>query len=396
MHVQEGIMGMRRRWWWAAALSAAALGAVQLGGCATVTEGPGYYWQSMVGHLSMMSRARPIQEVLQDSGTDARLRERLERAIEIRRFASRELALPDNESYTRYADLQRPFVVWNVFATPELSMRLQRWCFPVAGCVSYRGYYEKAEAERFAERLRDMGLDVQVGGVPAYSTLGWFADPVLSTFIQYSEGDLARLIFHELAHQVVYVKGDTTFNESFATAVEEVGVERWLEARNDPALQKAYRAHVERRREFVELLRRHRAALEYLYAQPLSDDDKRAGKQQVFAELKDEYQVLRASWGGFAGFDRWFSQPLTNAHLAAVGTYTDLLPAFRALLRQQDGDLARFYAATRELAAMSRSERNTQLSGLVRIVVKNDSRSVYVNDDEPSKSTRERTGFTPP
>jgi predicted aminopeptidase len=358
-------VAMGRRWWWAAALSAAALGAVQLGGCATVTEGPGYYWQSMVGHLSMMSRAKPIEALLQDPGTDARLRERLERAVEIRRFASRELALPDNESYTRYADLQRPFVVWNVFATPELSMRLQRWCFPVAGCVSYRGYYDRAEAERFAERLRDTGLDVQVGGVPAYSTLGWFSDPVLSTFIQYSEGDLARLIFHELAHQVVYVKGDTTFNESFATAVEEVGVERWLEARNDPALQKAYRAHVERRREFVALLRRHRVALEHLYAQPLSDDDKRAGKQQVFAELKDEYQVLRASWGGFAGFDRWFAQPLTNAHLASVGTYTDLLPAFRALLRQQEGDLGRFYAATRNLASLPRNERNARLSQLV-------------------------------
>jgi predicted aminopeptidase len=355
---------MRRRWWWATALGAVAFGTAQLGGCATLTEGPVYYWQSMVGHLSMMSRAKPIQELLQDPATDARLRDRLALVREIRQFASSELALPDNDSYTRYADLQRPFVVWNVFATPELSMRLQQWCFPVAGCVSYRGYYDKDEAERFAERLRGIGLDVQVGGVPAYSTLGWFSDPVLSTFIQYPDGELARLIFHELAHQVVYVKGDTTFNESFATAVEEAGVERWLAARGDVALEKAYRAHVERRRDFVALLRRHRTALEDLYGQALSDDEKRRGKQQVFAALKDEYQVLRASWGGFAGFDRWFAQPLTNAHLASVGTYTDLLPAFRVLLQQKSGDLGQFYAATRDLASLPRSERNARLSQL--------------------------------
>ena len=349
----------RRLWAWGLVVALASVG-----GCATFADGPTYYWQSMVGHLSLMSRARPIDDVLGDPATDARLKDRLGRVQSIRRFASDELGLPDNESYTRYADLERPFVVWNVFATPELSMKLQQWCFPVAGCVSYRGYYDKDEADRFAARMRELGLDVQVGGVPAYSTLGWFADPVLSTFIQYPEGELARLVFHELAHQVVYVKGDTTFNESFATAVEEVGVERWLAAQGNPDLERAYRAHVERRRAFVSLLRRHRQSLELLYAQPIPDEDKRRGKQAVFEALQADYQELRASWGGFAGFDRWFAQPLTNAHLASVGTYTDLLPAFRALLREQAGDLPMFYRATRELAALPRAERAERLARL--------------------------------
>jgi predicted aminopeptidase len=354
------LRGGRSRAW----LVAIALAAAGAGGCATLSDGPSYYWQSMVGHLSLMNRAKPIDALLADPGTDGALRNRLERVREIRRFASDRLGLPDNDSYTRYADLQRPFVIWNVFATPELSMKLQQWCFPVAGCVSYRGYYDRDEAERFAARMRELGLDVQVGGVPAYSTLGWFADPVLNTFIQYPDGDLARLVFHELAHQVVYLKGDTTFNESFATAVEEVGVERWLAAQGNAELDRAYRAHAERRRAFVALLRRHRQALEALYAQPLPDEDKRRGKQAVFEALKADYQVLRASWGGFAGFDRWFAQPLTNAHLASVGAYTDLLPAFRALLREHSGDLPAFYAATRDLAALSRTERDERLAQL--------------------------------
>jgi predicted aminopeptidase len=345
-------------------IAAAAMGIALLGGCAALSDGPKYYWQSMAGHLSMMQRAEPIDRLLEDPATDAKLRDRLERVLQIRRFASSELGLPDNDSYTRYADLQRPYVVWNVFATPELSLKLQQWCFPVAGCVSYRGYYDRDEAERYASRLRDMGLEAHVGGVPAYSTLGWFSDPVLSTFIQYPDGELARLIFHELAHQVVYLKGDTTFNESFATAVEEAGVERWLAARGDPRLEQAYRAHSERRRDFIALLRRHRSELERVYALPLPDDDKRLGKQAVFDSLQADYRVLRESWGGFAGYDRWFSQQLTNAHLASVGTYTDLLPAFRALLRQQHGDLPAFFAAARDLSALPRAERDARLAGL--------------------------------
>ena len=326
---------------------AALAAALMLGGCATLAEGPGYYWQSVVGHLDVMRRAQPLEAIIDDPATDPVLKTRLRRASEIRSFASRELALPDNRSYASYSDVGRPFVLWNVFATPELSMRLEQWCFPVAGCVSYRGYYAREDAERYAAQMRQRGFEAHVGGVPAYSTLGWFADPILSTFIAYPEGDLARLVFHELAHQLLYVKGDTTFNESFATAVEAVGVDRWFAARGDAAAELAYRQQAQRRADFVALLRRHKAALEAVYAQSISDDDKRAGKRAVFDALQAEYQALRVAWGGFAGYDRWFAQPLTNAHLAAVGAYNDLLPAFRILLERSGGDMPRFYEAVR-------------------------------------------------
>ncbi len=344
------------------ALAAAA--AVALVGCAGWSDGPGFYWQSMVGHLDVMRRAQPVDALIADPATDPALRARLERAREIRAFATRELGLPANGSYTGYSDVGRPFVLWNVFATPELSLRLERWCFPVAGCVAYRGYYDRDAAERFAEGLRARGLEAHVGGVPAYSTLGWFDDPLLSTFIQYPEAELARLIFHELAHQLLYVGGDTPFNESFATAVEEAGVERWIAARADPALERAYREQSARRRDFVALLRRHKDRLAEVYAGPGDDDAKREAKRRVLRSLVDEYGVLKASWGGFAGYDRFFARPPSNPQLAAVGAYNDLLPAFRALLARESGDLARFYARVRELAALPRPERDARLRAL--------------------------------
>jgi predicted aminopeptidase len=341
---------------------AVAVLAIAAAGCAAVAPELPYYWQSARGHVSLMQEARPIEELLSEASTDARLRQRLQRALEIREFAWRELGLPHNRSYTKYADVGRPFVVWNVFAAPELSMQLKQWCFPVAGCVSYRGYYAREDAERYAADLRERGWEVHLGGVPAYSTLGWFADPVLSTFIHYPEGELARLIFHELAHQVVYLKGDSTFNESFATAVEEAGVERWLAARADPELESAYRRFAQRRRDFVALLARHKAMLQAVYEAPgASEDDKRRGKAEVFASLRAQYGELKASWGGFAGYDRWFGTQLTNAHLASVGTYHELVPGFRALLAEQGGDLPRFYEAVRALARLDKSERDRRL-----------------------------------
>ncbi len=353
---------MRRR------VTAAAAGAVlvlaaALGGC-SATDGPGYYWQSVVGHLEVINRRRPVAELIADPATDPVLRARLERAREIRAFASRELGLPDNGSYAAYTDLQRPFVLWNVFATPELSLTLERWCFPVAGCVAYRGYYDREAAERFAAALRGRGLEAHVGGVPAYSTLGWFDDPLLSSFIQYPEAELARLIFHELAHQVLYVSGDTTFNESFATAVEEAGVERWLARRADAAVERAYREQSARREAFVALLRRYKDTLAAVYAREVDDEAKRAGKRATFDALRADYALLRAGWGGFAGYDRFFAQGPTNPQLAAVGAYNDLLPAFREMLAQAGGDLPAFYAAVRTLSALPRAERDARLRAL--------------------------------
>ncbi len=343
---------------------ALALGAgVLAAGCAASAIDLPYYWQSALGQASVLQRARPIGALLASDELDARLRPKLERVREIRAFASRALSLPENRSYTRYADLGRPFVVWNVFAAPELSMQLKQWCFPVAGCVSYRGYFEREAAERHAQKLRAQGWEAYVVGVAAYSTLGWFDDPVLNTFVHYPDAELARLIFHELAHQVLYVQGDSAFNESFATAVEEAGVERWLAALDDAAVEGAYRVFAQRRASFVGLLQRHKAALEAVYAGDASDEDKRAGKRAVLDSLRHDYQALRASWAGYPGYDRWFAQPLTNAHLASVSAYHALVPGFRRLLGQAGGDLPRFFRLARELADLPAEERLRLLSG---------------------------------
>jgi predicted aminopeptidase len=341
--------------------SLALLISASLGGCAAVSLDVGYYWQSITGHLAVMRAGRPIPELLAEPDLDAKLRGKLELVREIRQFASRELGLPENSSYTRYADLKRPFVLWNIFATPELSMNLVNWCFPIAGCVSYRGYYEKEDADRFAEQLRQEGFDVYVGGVPAYSTLGWFDDPVLSTFIQYPDGELARLIFHELAHQVLYVQGDSRFNESFATAVEEAGLKRWLALRQDHQQEGAYRTHAQRKQQFIDLLKKHRTELQRVFAQTVPDQDKRRGKAAVFDALQSDYQDLKRSWGGWAGYDRWFGQKLGNPHLASVATYTDAVPGFRRLLAAQGDDLPKFFDAARALADQAKVQRDLQL-----------------------------------
>jgi predicted aminopeptidase len=340
-----------------AAVVAAALGA----GCSTL----GYYAQSISGHLAMLRAARPVQEIVADPATPGALRQRLLRAEQIRTFASKELALPENASYTEYADLHRPYVVWNVFATPELSLTLKEWCYPVVGCAGYRGYFDRADAERIANELRADGYEVNVAGVPAYSTLGWLPDPLLNTFIGGSEAQVASMIFHELAHQVVFVGGDTTFNESFATSVEREGVRRWLASNDDPVLRRAYAEFARRRQEFVDLLLSYRERLKTLYESGEPDDVKRAEKRRLFAGLKREYGQLKASWGGFAGYDRFFDQDLTNAHLASIGAYNAMVPSFDALLAQSAGNLPRYYEEVRRLSRLTKDERDMRLRGLV-------------------------------
>lgn len=329
---------------------------------------PGYLWQSARGHLSIWWSTRPIEAVLADPSVAASVKQQLELARTIRRFASDRLGLPDNGSFTRYAQLDRPFVVWNVQAAPELSLDPVRWCFPVAGCVAYRGYYRREEAEAFADSLRAEGLDVQVAGVTAYSTLGWFDDPLLSTFISQPEPELAQLIFHELAHQVVWVPGDTRFNESFATAVEMIGVERWLQSTQaDPQVRAAWLGRRERREQVITLLAGASARLRSLYQSSSSADEKRAGKARIVADLRSEFAVLRARHPNFAVWDRWFAQPLGNAHLMSVGLYHDLVPAFLALYRAQQQDLPRFYEAARALGSLAPDERAARLAALARM-----------------------------
>lgn len=338
---------------------ATALFASLVSGCAQL----GYYAQAAHGQFSLLAQARPINAWLDDPLASDKLKSQLRTVKEIRQFAIRELALPDNGSYRNYAQLQRKFVLWNVVAAPTLSLTPKQWCFPVAGCVTYRGYYNLQSAQEYGAQLRSEGYDVQVLGVPAYSTLGWFNDPVMSTFINYPEAELARLIFHELAHQVLYVKDDTDFNESYATAVEEAGVERWLAVNGDERKRRAYAEYEGRKHEFLALLLKYRQQLQSVYASDISDAEKKQNKARIFAALQDEYQVLKAHWGGYVGYDRWFAEPLSNAHLALVATYYDLVPGFRVLMAQQQG-YAKFYVAVAKLARLSKDERRHQLLGL--------------------------------
>lgn len=332
---------------------------LSLAGCAQMN----YYAQATHGQSSLMAAARPIDDLLQNPELEPKLRQRLLTANKIRRFAVDELALPDNGTYQNYADLQRPYALWNVVATPELSMKPLQWCFPIAGCVSYRGYYSEAGAQAFAGEMRAAGNDVQIMGVPAYSTLGWYKDPVLSSFINYPDAEVARLMIHELAHQIVYVQGDTQFNESFATAVEEVGVDRWLARNGDEKARQSYMTAQQRKQQFIALLLQYRQKLVDNYASERTDAAKRQAKLEIFAALQDDYQALKASWNGHTAYDRWFAQGLTNAHLASVATYHDLVPGFRALLRETN-DFPAFYRAVIDLSRLDKQARDRQLAGL--------------------------------
>jgi predicted aminopeptidase len=335
----------------------ATMVAASLCGCANI----GYYFQAMGGQMEIWNRSRPIEKLVSDEHTDAGLRERLLLVLKVREFASRELGLPDNKSYRKYADLQRPFAVWNVFATGEFSIAPVEWCFPFAGCVAYRGYFSEQGAEEFGAGLRAHRHDVFVAGIPAYSTLGWFDDPVLNTFIFWPDTEIARLTFHELAHQVAYVSGDTVFNESFATAVELEGVDRWLARAGTPAQRAAFDARQAYKSGFVELVMKYRKRLGDLYASSLPEQAKRSKKAETFAELKAEYAQLKQSWKGFAGYDRFFAGELNNAHLVPVATYSELVPAFRRLLAENGGDFRRFYAQVKELGKLSKAERTARL-----------------------------------
>lgn len=336
------------------------LPALFLTGCSTMS----FYWQAFNGQMEVTRLARSLDEVLADPATNADIRRRLAYAQRARDYASAELGLPDNASYRRYTDLKRPFVVWNVFAAAEFAVEPKEWCFLVVGCVGYRGYFAQADGEAYARELRGEGLDVFVSGVPAYSTLGWFDDPVLNTFINYPGHSLSRLIFHELAHQVVYVKGDTEFNESFATAIETEGVRRWIARHGNDQMRADFERSQQWRTQFRELVFRYRERLGALYRLPIATDEMRVRKAQVFSGLRRDYELLKSQWGGFAGYDRFFDQP-GNAHLASIAIYTGLVPQFQLLLAKHHGDLAAFYAEVKALAALGKAERASRLAAVV-------------------------------
>lgn len=359
-----------RRWLLMASLGLAATVAVAAAtvclatGCSTI----GYYAHSARGHIDLLRAARPVPDWIADDLAPPQLKERLALAQRIRDFAAAELKLPDNASYRRYADLKRNAAVWNVVAAPELSLKLKTWCFPVVGCVGYRGYFDRELAEAYAGELRqDKSLEVAVYGVPAYSTLGalpgeFFADPLLNTFIHFPEGELARLIFHELAHQVAYASGDTEFNESFATAVERIGGTRWLQERASPQAREDYARFDARRQDFRALTMQYRDRLDALFKGPLSDDEKRAAKAALMAALRADYETMKVQrWGGFSGYDAWFARA-NNASFGVLAAYNELVPGFERLFERQGRDFGRFYAEVKRLAALPKDERRKALA----------------------------------
>lgn len=323
-----------------------------------------FYWQAAKGQMDLLQRRQPIDDLIANPATPDALKQQLEYVLKAREFARDTLHLDMGNNYASYADLERPFVVWNVFATPALSLQNETWCFPIAGCVPYRGYFAEADANAFAEKLSGQGLDTYVGGIAAYSTLGWFDDAVLNTFVQRDSLSLAGLLFHELAHRTVYLPGDSTFNESFATAVENIGIERWIEAAGLQHLQDGYQKAEQRQQQFLALVLKNRAERVALFSSDKSDTEKRAGKLALENQLRQDYATLKASWNGFAGYDRWFAGPLNNAQLSTVATYHQLEPGFRALFEQSGRNFPTFYQRCRELAEQSADERHRYLNRL--------------------------------
>jgi predicted aminopeptidase len=347
----------------AGVMTLAAVSVLCLSGCANI----GYYWQSASGHLKMMSAARPIDDWLADAAAPERLKARLAMARRIREFAVSELKLPDNPSYRRYADLKRTAVVWNVVAAPPYSLTLKQSCFPVTGCVGYRGYFDEGAARAEGARLSAEGFEANVYPVPAYSTLGlmnWAGgDPLLNTFINYPEGELARLIFHELAHQVVYAKDDTMFNESFATAVERLGGVRWLETQGSPAAREEYAQYNGRRNQFRALTQATKKRLEQIYEQS-AGEAREAEKQKAMREFREQFAQLRATWPGdparYRAYDRWVAEA-NNASFGAQAAYDELVPGFEALFAREGRDWRRFYDAAKRLADLPKAQRHQQL-----------------------------------
>jgi predicted aminopeptidase len=318
-----------------------------LGGC--------YLLEAARGQLDLNARRVPIERLLAAAQTPPALRTQLALAARVRDFASHELALPDNDSYRAYADVGRPFVVWNVFAAPEFAIEPHTWCFPVAGCVAYRGYFSEQRARAYALGLEAQGFDVTVTGVPAYSTLGHFADPLLSTMLRWDETELAALVFHELAHQLLYVADDTAFNEAFATVVEREGVRRWLDAERRPEALAEYQARQARYRAVAALVAAGRARLQALYGRDLPVVERRAAKAEEFARLRAEYRATGAATAGYEWlFDGWPN----NARLLAVATYDACVPALERALTAAGGELARFYESVRALARLEPAARH--------------------------------------
>ncbi len=327
-------------------------------GCTTLS----YYSQSVRGQWQMMSQTRPIADLLADPDTSEVLKDRLRKVLSMREFAVKELALPDNASYRRYADLGRSHVVWNVFAAERLSVEPLTWCFPIVGCLVYRGYFSEQVARDYALELERQGYDTMVAGISAYSTLGWFSDPVLNTFVGRSDAELAGLIFHELSHQVVYIKDDSVFNESLATAVELEGMRRWLQAQGDGEQMIEQTRRLERRDQFIDLLLEYRQKLDDAYRSEHTDDWKTERKKLIIEQMRGRYRELAQQWQ-YSGYDNWFAQNLNNAHFISASAYYSRVPAFTELMRRAD-DIDAFWLSVERLSKLPVEQRNAELDAL--------------------------------
>jgi len=335
-------------------LLAAALIGATLPGCAI-----GYFTQAAQGQWRLLRARRPIEQVIADPTSSEELKARLRVVQDARDFAVSDLGLPDNRSYRTYSDLKRPYVVWNVVAAPEFSVEPQRWCFPFTGCLSYRGYFRERDARNMAAKLAARGNDVMVGGVTAYSTLGHFADPVLNTMLRYGDLELVSTMFHELAHQLIYVRGDTVFNESFAVSVEQEGLRRWLAARGRSLELQDYLERQRADQLMVDAFadgRRRLAAL-YALAPPPPIDERRARKREILDATGAQVQAVERQQKLRTGYDKWIADGLNNAHLASIGTYFDCVPGFERLLEANGGSLPAFYAAVRNMRADAGARR---------------------------------------
>lgn len=338
-------------------------------GCSTL----GYYLDLAEGHSELMEKKQAIDDLLVDEELRPELRKMLEKSIKIRNFASKSLYLPENDSYREYADLQRPYAVWNVVAAPKYQLKPKKWCFMVVGCLSYRGYFSKQEAQQYASQLEKQGFDVYIGGARAYSTLGWFDDPLLNTMMYKSEAYRAGIIFHELAHQLLYIEDDSAFNEAFATAVEQEGIRRWFN-QHGKKKENEYQQYLKEKKRDVELnalLKQTREQLSVLYEKKVSDQVKAEKKKLIFSQLKKDYMKLKESWDGYSGYDKWMQQGLNNAHLLLVATYHDLVPAFNRLLKAENNDLKRFYKRVEKISELEKEKRTAALNEAINLFAKN-------------------------
>ena len=352
---------------------AVAVVVAAVSGCRTLS----FYSQAFKGQYQLMSERQSVDKLATNANTPEKLKQQLLLLQRLRTFAQHELKLPVNGHYSRYVDVHRPYVVWNVEAAPEFSLQPKGWWYPLVGRLEYRGYFSERGARTYAAGLREKGFDIYVGGVTAYSTLGWFKDPALNTFIFNSEPDLAETIFHELGHQRLFARGDMDFNEAFATTVGEEGARRWLKANSDEPTRQRYLGQLQRTREFVHLVLTARQQLISLYGDDMTEEGKlqateknrdvppetlRRQKQEVFDKLQEDYARLKAErWNGITEYDPWFAQPVNNAKLNSVAAYYELVPGFEHLLQLNGGDLEKFYAAAEKLSNQPKKERHQQL-----------------------------------